>query len=215
MRDFVTLSAKRHRGWPWPERSWGRTPMYGEDGWCRTCGTPNRTQCAPLILQRRGVTVSGAWIPNWVHDTICLAAGLAEEVAGSFRVELREVGWPSSPPGDARQIVVPVVGRRWFDEVALRVRAAARHGSAGARCEDCGVWRWMPLGFRPGRGPGGEALPPVLDVPELDDVDIAASPEWFGAGVKSFRELLVRRELASALVEASPRDLRIEEPEWA
>jgi hypothetical protein len=46
-------------------------------------------------------------------------------------------------------------------------------------------------------------------------VDIAASPEWFGAGGKSFRELVVRRELASLLVDASPRDLGIEEPEWA
>ena len=61
---------------------------------------------------------------------------------------------------------------------------------------------------------GSEVLPAVLHVPELDDVDVAASPEWFGDGGSSFRELLMRRELAELLVHASPRDFRIIEPEW-
>ena len=188
--------------------------MYGEDGWCRACGIPNRPQCGPLTLQRSGLTVSGAWTPYWVYGTICLTSALAEEVTGRFRVDLRDVAWPKTPAGDVRQIVVPVVGTRWFDPDELQERATARHGSAGARCKECGVWRWMPLGFAPVPQLGSEVLPAVLDVPELEDVDVAASPEWFGDGGKSFRELLVRREFAEMLVQASPRDFRIVEPEW-
>ena len=182
MRDFVALSAKRHRGWPWPEKSWGRTPMYGADGWCRACGIPSRPQCGPLTLQRSGLTVSGAWTPYWVYGTICLASELAEQVAARFRVDLRDVAWPKTSAGDVRQVVVPVVGERWFDPDELERRATARHGRAGAICQECGVWRWMPLGFAPVPQLGSEVLPAVLHVPELDDVDVAASPEWFGDG---------------------------------
>ena len=54
--------------------------------------------------------------------------------------------------------------------------------------------------------------PPLLDVPGLDAVDVAASPEWFGDGLKAFRLLLFRRELADVLVAASPRDFEIVTP---
>lgn len=35
MNDYVEIVLRRNRGWPWPEDSWGLSPMYGEDGWCR------------------------------------------------------------------------------------------------------------------------------------------------------------------------------------
>jgi hypothetical protein len=54
-------------------------------------------------------------------------------------------------------------------------------------------------------------LPPLLDVTDLADVDVAASPEWFGAGAKAFRQVLVRRELAQLIVDASPRDYRLQD----
>jgi hypothetical protein len=44
---------------------------------------------------------------------------------------------------------------------------------------------------------------------------VACRPEWFGDGWNAFREVLVRRELASMIVDASPRDFRIAEPTWA
>lgn len=44
--------------------------MYGEDGWCRACGVPQRAQCGSMVLQRKGLTVAGAWVPNWQFDTI-------------------------------------------------------------------------------------------------------------------------------------------------
>jgi hypothetical protein len=36
-----------------------------------------------------------------------------------------------------------------------------------------------------------EVLPPLLDVPGLKDVDVAASPEWFGDGWQAFRAELL------------------------
>ena len=62
----------------------------------------------------------------------------------------------------------------------------------------------MPLAF--------EQLPALQDIPGLEDVDIAASPEWFGDGMKSFRQILVRRKLAMLLVSGSPRDFTMVEP---
>ena len=215
VRDFVELSAKRNRGWPWPEDSWGLTPMYGEGGWCRACGVPRRTQCGSLVLQRKSFKIHGAWLPYWQYDAICLEAGLADEIARRFRVELIDVEWHASSPGQARQIVAPTVGGAWFDADELRKRTVAAHGSPGATCATCGTWRWFPLAFEPIPPLTKETLSPLREVPEFEEFDVVASPEWFGDGWNAFRQILVRRELASMIVAASPRDFRIVEPSWA
>ncbi|MBM7790567.1 hypothetical protein [Tenggerimyces flavus] len=54
-----------------------------------------------------------------------------------------------------------------------------------------------------------EQLPALEVRPELGDVDVAASPEWFGDGWKAFRYLLLRRELATLIAEAGPKDFRV------
>jgi hypothetical protein len=189
--------------------------MYGEDGWCRACGVPRSAQCGSLVLQRRGVKVQGAWAPYWQYDAICLEAALAHKLAERFRLDLLDVRWHASSPGDARQIVAPTVGAEWFDPSELRRRIIAQHSKAGAECTQCGVWRWLPLGFAPALPSARESLPPLLDVPEFEEFDLVASPEWFGDGCSAFRHALVRRSLAEAIVSASPRDFRIIEPTWA
>ena len=104
------------------------------------------------------------------------------------------------------QIVIPSVGERWFDPEELRAAATAMHGTDGARCDECGVWRWMPLAM-------GRSLPRLRITPpdSGDGVDIMASPEWFGDGWRASRQILVRRELAEEIAAASPRDFRVEE----
>jgi hypothetical protein len=211
VRAFVELSLRRNRGWPWPEDSWGLTPMFGEKGWCHSCGVPRHDQTGNMVLQAKGFSVAGAWMPNWQFDAICLERELAERIADDFRVELRDVDWHGTPPGQAKQIVVPTVGDVWFNPDQLQDRLVAEHGTAGARCAECGVWRWMPLAFSPVPPLGDEVLPPLLEIVGLDDFDVAASPEWFGDGWKAFRQILVRRELARIIVDASPRDFRIQE----
>ena len=126
--DFVDLELRRNRGWPWPEESYGLTPMYGEDGWCRSCGVPKRTESGSLILQRRAFgPVEGAWVPNWLFDVICLERSVAERAKeAGFALPLLPVEWHGLPPGDAVQIVPPIVGERWFDVDDLRVRATAK-----------------------------------------------------------------------------------------
>jgi hypothetical protein len=39
--------------------------------------------------------------------------------------------------------------------------------------------------------------------------DVVASPEWFGDGWNSYRQILVRFELAEILAAASPRDFKV------
>jgi len=215
MRDFVELSPKRNRGWPWPEDSYGLTPMFGEDGWCHACGVPRHAQTGSLILQRKRFKVHGAWMPYWQYDALCLEAGLADEIARNFRVDLVDVAWHATAAGEARQIVAPPVGDRWFDPDQLRARLTARHGTPGSECAECGVWRWMPLGFAPVPPLTLEVLPPLVPVAEFEGRDVVASPEWFGDGRSAFRQILVRRELAAIIVPASPRDFEVVEPAWA
>lgn len=201
--NFVALQVKRNRGWPRPEDSWGLTPMFGSDGWCRSCGTPLRSQCGSLLLSHLGfrAPVLGGWVPNWRFDVICLDAPVADVVREDFNVELRDVDWSGSSPGEAKQIVIPVVGDSWYDPEELREVAERLHGKAGASCPTCGIWRWMPIPH--------DEMPPFRATSQLEAVDIGASPEWFGDGSRSFRRILVRYQLAELLVAASPKDFVI------
>lgn len=202
MIEYVDLYFRRNRGWPWPEASWGLTPMFGEDGWCHGCGVPKRPQSGSIVLQRKSMKVHGGWVPYWRYDVICVEASVAENAASRFDLDLRPVEWHASSPGDALQIVVPTIGDSWFDSDELRDKAIEHYGVAGKTCSDCGVWRWMPLTFG--------ILPRLRITPALGGVDIAASPEWFGDGWKAFRQILVRRELAELLAVSSPRDFKVE-----
>ncbi len=186
--------------------------MFGENGWCRGCGVPRRPQSGNLVLQRKSFTVHGAWVPHWQYDAICIERELAETVASTFDVELRDVDWHASSPGDAKQIVTASVGDAWFDPDELAERLVRTHGAPGATCAACRAWRWYPLGFGPVAPLFNDVLPPLLDVPDLESHDVAASPEWFGDGLSAFRQILVRRELAELLVAASNRDFKIVEP---
>lgn len=208
MTDFVILDWKRNRGWPWPEESYGLTPMFGEDGWCDACGVPRHEQTGSLILERKGMSrATGAWVPYWRgDDALCLEGKLASRLGDRFDLDLREIQWHPFSAGEAMQIVIPSVGERWFDPEELRAAATDRHGTDGARCDECGVWRWMPLAI-------GAGAPPLRITPpdSGDGVDIMASPEWFGDEWRAFRQILVRRELAEEIAAASPRDFRVEE----
>lgn len=202
MSEYVELYLKRNRGWPWPEDSFGLTPMFGIDGWCHSCGVPKHAQTGSIVLQRKSLKVEGAWVPNWQFDVICLGSQLAGELSEQFNLQILPVDWHPSAPGDASQIVISSVGSQWFDHAELRDRMIARHGVPGATCAECGVWRWMPMGF--------DLLPPLRIEPELGDSAIAASPEWFGDGLLAFRQILVRRDLADLLASASPRDFKVQ-----
>jgi len=202
--EFVQLELKRNRGWPWPEDSWGLDSMYGPDGWCRSCGIPLQEQTGPLTLRASGMSpVQGAWVPNWRFDTICVEATLAARLGSEYRLETRPVAWHRNVQGAAMQIIAPTIKPEWFDPDALRTAAVSRHGSAGKNCAECCVWRWLPLPL--------ELLPPVWSSTRWDDYGVVASPEWFGDGAQSFREVLVRRKLAQAIVSASPKDFKVRE----
>ena len=203
--EYVRLSYRANRGWPWPDDSFGLTPMYGNDGWCRSCGIPKRPQSGSLVLRRRGLTGRSSWVPNWLFDVICLEQSVADELVDAFDIPVRKIEWKGrgSGPREASQIVAPTVGESWFSEAEL-AEATARHhgpGRTGARCLECGVWRWYPL--------VDWLLPPLRIRPGLGNVPVAASPEWFGDGLKAFREILIRRDLAESLVQSSNGELGI------
>jgi hypothetical protein len=202
MSELAVLWLKRNRGWPWPDDSWGLSQMYGDDGWCRSCGVPKGPQTGSLVLSSKGFKASaGAWVPNWRFDAVCLGTDLSEEVEERFpAVSLMPIKWRNGQLGRATQIVPEMSDEAWFDPDELRKRVVARHGSAGAECPTCGVWRWYPLAW--------SMLPP-LRAQIADDVEVAASQEWFGDGCRAFRELVFRRPLAETIARASPRDFEV------
>lgn len=203
MTEYVDLYWKKNRTWPWPEESFGLTPLFGEDGWCHACGVPRHEQVGSLILQAKNQRATGAWVPYWQYDIICLEADLGTDLHDRFGVDLQEVQWHGKAPGPAAQLVIPVGSQAWFDPAELAAKATARHGKAGAKCPDCGVWRWMPI--------SGDLLPPLKWIPGPDTPPVVSSPEWFGDGLQAFRQLLFRRDLAEAIAKASPRDFKVSE----
>jgi hypothetical protein len=145
-------------------------------------------------------------VPNWRFDAYCLQSSLAERaVASGFPLQLLPIEWHGQSPGDAMQIVAPTIGEAWFDPGELSTRTIAKHGAAGARCGECGIWRWYPL--------LSEEMPPYRYAAVGENVHVAASPEWFGDGHKAFRQIIIRRGLAEMIVAATPRDFRIREIE--
>lgn len=203
MNNYVNLYWKKNRTWPWPEDSYGLTPIFGEDGWCRSCGVPQHEQTGALILQAKNQRATGAWVPNWLFDVICMEASLATELQEKFGVSVREVQWHGKAPGSAAQLVIPVTAHNWYDADELGAATLARHGTAGATCLECRVWRWMPL--------MPELMPPLRWVPGPDAPPVLASPEWFGDGWNAFHQLIFRRDLAEAIAAASPRDFKVDE----
>lgn len=207
MTDYVEITLRRNRGWPWPEDSWGLTPMFGEDGWCRSCGVPQHEQSGSIILQRRGLAaIAGGWVPNWQFDVYCLEKGLAARAAEAFGVGLRPVEWVKRPPGEARQVVIRSTAEPWFNPSELAERISHVHGEASKTCEVCGVTRWLPVGL--------DILPRPPATAVVGAPAVIACPEWFGVGKRSFRQILWRRDLADFLLAASPRDFKIQDLGW-
>ncbi|WP_341925949.1 hypothetical protein [Nocardioides psychrotolerans] len=203
MNNYVEIILRRNRGWPWPEDTWGLTPMYGEDGWCQSCGVPKHPQTGSIILQRKGLKIEGAWVPNWQFDVYCLAQSIADVVSERFGIGLRPVASVSEPAIGASQVVIESSVASWFDSADLNRLIAPIHGDASETCADCGVTRWMPVGM--------DVLPGPPESIVAAQPGVVASPEWFGAGKQSFRQILWRRDVADFLVSSSPKDFKVQE----
>ena len=203
MNSHVEVVLRRNRGWPWPEDSYGLTPMFGEDGWCHACGVPQRVQTGALVLQRGGLRVEGGWVPNWQFDAYCLAPSVADEAVAAFGLTVREVRAPNGSDLGARQVVIESSSAAWFEPADLEEVIAPIHGVSSQTCQVCDVTRWMPVGM--------DVLPPPPARVLAAAPPVVASPEYFGAGKQSFRQVLWRRDVAGFLVAVSPRDFRTQD----
>ena len=205
--DWVALDFRFTPGWPWPEKSWGLDSMYGDDGWCHSCGSPTREQTGHLTLQGNGFPSAPVFIPNWQHNAICLDAATAADVASRFNVVMQEVHKPRTGGTGVQQLLPSITSEAWYDADAIRQAVIARHreysgNTAGAVCSRCSRWRWLPMSE-------GAVAPRSASL--VGATDLVASPETFGDGWKTFRHLLVTRALGEALVAANRRTLSIRE----
>ena len=108
-----------------------------------------------------------------------------------------------------KQMRPAVTKRAWHDPEDVGRAVVARHGNdyadqAGAACEGCQRWRWLPVSV---------FETPVMAAALADPGDVIASPETFGAGLNSFRHVLFRRALGQLLFDASPQNWRLAEVE--
>lgn len=199
--EWVGLSSRSTPGWPWPEDSYGMSPLYGEHGWCRGCGTPFAEQAGYLVIQGHGFPKSDVWMPNWLFDVVCVSASLADEIRRTFQVTLREVHKPRTGPTGAQQLIPARTPRTWYRPQDLEQAIQSRHAKTsgaktGATCRKCGRWKWLPSWV-------GET--PIAPTTFSAGADLVASPESFGDGLKSFHHLLFRRALGELLVAANPK----------
>lgn len=200
--EYVTLVLKRNRGWPWPESAF-MDSMYGEGGWCHRCGTPLVEQNGPVVLQKRARPVKGAWVPHWAWESFCVDLDLADRIERDLpEVEFLDVQTRSGAV-IGRQIAVTACVEPWFARRDLVRRTWARHRRLGARCPDCGTWRWLPL--------TRERLPRLRIDLMSQTAPVIVSPEWFGDGQNSFRKMLFRRDLADRLAAVGRTDMELEE----
>lgn len=206
MSNYVEIILRRNRGWPWPESSWGLTPMYGQEGWCHVCGVPRHPQTGSVILQRKGLKIEGAWVPNWQFDVYCMAQPIAKAAQEQFGIGLRPVTSVGQAPLDASQIIIESSPGPWFNTEDLERVIRPIHGDSFETCTECGITRWMPVGM--------DVLPPPPAGVLAPEPPVLASPEWFGAGKRSFRQILWRRDVADFLLENSPKDFKIQELNW-
>lgn len=206
--EWVALSPRFTPGWPWPEESYGLSPMYGDDGWCRGCGTPLVGQAGALVIQGSRFPTAGAWMPNWRFDVVCVSAPVAADLAERFAVDLRDVHKPRTGPTGVKQIYPAQTAEHWHRREDLEAAVLARHGAdegdrVGSECGRCGRWKWLPV--------SEDEVPIVASAVAATSAYAIASPEAFGDGLKSFRHLLFRRQLGEALVAASPRNWHLVE----
>lgn len=195
--DFVALTSRFTSGWPWPDDSWGLSPMYGDDGWCHACGIPAREQSGSLILRAAKFPTSHFWMPNWQFDALCVRLEAAAAIIDKFNLRTMPVQQPKLADTGVVQLLPVVTAAAWYDVDRLRSLATARHGNTGSRCSSCGTWRWLPLS-------NAELPAPHAAATETSEAFIA-SPEWFGSGMSAHRQLLFRRPLGEALVALNRR----------
>lgn len=205
--DWVALSPEFTPGWPWPEDSYGLGPMYGDDGWCRGCGTPLVEQSGCLVIQGRKFPSADVWMPNWLFDVVCVSAVVAAEINERFVVELGDVHKPRQGPTGVKQLRPSQTIESWHPPQALAEAVRTRHGhhsgdQTGASCDRCGCWKWLPV---------SEDEASIRAMALQSTADVIASPEVFGDGLQSFRHVLFRRRLGEVLVRASPRHWSIVE----
>ncbi len=200
--DWVALSPRFTPGWPWPEDSYGLGPMYGDDGWCRACGTPLVDQSGALVVQGSKFPTAEVWMPNWRFDVVCVSGQLAADITERFAVDVGEVHKPRKGPTGVKQILPRQTAQPWHRPDDLSRAARARHGqyngeTTGAFCGQCGRWKWLPV---------SENDAPIIGNAVVSTSDVISSPETFGSGLNSFRHLLFRRSLGETLLAASPRN---------
>lgn len=200
--QWVALTTRFTPGWPWPENSYGMDPRYGEDGWCRGCGTPLREQVGPLTIHGSKFPSSPVWMPNWTGDVVCVSAEVAAEIQRRLAVQLRDVHTPRQGATGAMQVIPSVTRGDWYDRDDLAKAIVARHGrwngdQIGNTCESCDRWKWLPIS-------DDEAT--IRSSSLNDDLgDVIASPEDFGDGLNSFKHLLFKRPLGAFLAAAHPK----------
>lgn len=157
-------------------------------------------QTGDLRLQKRGLTPVGGWVPYWLYDVYCVEDSAVERGL-ALGLNFRPVLSPAGARIGAAQIVIESTRVDWFQAMELDRVIAPIHGVGSEQCAVCGVRRWMPVGM--------DVLPAPDERVFEGEPPVVASPEWFGAGLRAFRQIVWRADVAEYLRNFGSKDFRM------
>jgi hypothetical protein len=149
-----------------------------------------------MVLRKAKFPTSAFWVPNWQFDAPCVRLAEARDIIERFGLRTLPVTTPKAEDTGFVQLLPEVSREPWFDPDELAAIATDRHGSAGAACGVCGVWRWLPV---------PDLSQPHATIRANDGAHFVASAEWFGDGFVAMHSLRFSRPLAESLVALNPR----------
>lgn len=184
--DWLRLVPEWHHGYPQPENGYLEA-TYDLSDRCLRCGIGAR-QKAPFSLEAE---------PRWGDRSIMQI----NWVFGEFFIRPEIIDMVARPLGIATRPVLKRSGRPLETVVQLVVEESIpiSHDAleVESRCADCGRTKYRP--FTTGYFP---------DIGAEPREHVARTVEWFGSGLRAFREVLVSRDFRRALVNAGVRGVR-------
>ncbi len=184
--ELLTMNPAWHWGYPQPEKQNGfLSATYDLTDYCERCAIGLR-QNAPFRFKsepkwgRRSILQL-----NWVFDEFFVTPDAWLAVFKRFGIRSREVLEQRS--GSILQTVVQLDVR---DMTPCNLDL---HGYPSQTCEVCGQRKYLPI---------TRGAFPRLACEWLAGTHIAKSIEYFGAGAKSYAEVIVTQELYRAILDA-------------
>ena len=184
--QFLGLIASGQFGYPEPSEDWGYLDAtFDASEHCRICGVGAK-QIAPFRLKEPPTARKNSVIQlNWIFDEYFVASGVWASVFKPSGVR-------------SRPVVLHQTGRVIESTVQIRIDAICEVESDRLPMQECGACGRIKYEYSL-RGPYPAPVSPTAE--------IFKSSQWFGAGGRAFRLVMVSRDVFRRVREAGLRGI--------